>query len=269
LFAIPWEGRLLVGTTDTDFEGDSDHVGAQEDEVRYLLETLQSYFPDLSLTPSDVVATFAGLRPLLGADGGASASAVSREHRIVEEPSGLLTLIGGKLTTYRKMSEQVVDAVAAKLRTRHGIAAREACRTARVPIRSFATDGRATGVGRAGELGAETLRRLAVRYPGEEEVLAELVLGDPGLGEPLSPNSPYLGAEIVFACRHEMAATLPDLMIRRTHLFYREPDQGLALAPRVAELAGRALGWSEADRGRQLGLFEQAVGSSRGFRGGR
>lgn len=267
LFAIPWDGTLLVGTTDTDFDGEIDRPVATNDEVTYLLETLRSYFPDLTATSADVVGTFAGLRPLLAADGSSSASAVSREHKLVEESSGLLTLVGGKLTTYRKMAEEVVDRVAAKLRSEHGIQSRQSCRTARVPIRHFAAGGGRDALLRgASGVPPEAMQRFAARFPGEEDLLAALAREDRSLAVPLSPRSPYLAAEIVFACTHEMAATLPDLMIRRTRLFYREPDQGLSLAPRVADLAAAALGWSAAERSRQLELFTRAVAESRSFR---
>ena len=114
VFAIPWGDRTVVGTTDTDYRGDPDHVYAEPDDAAYLIETVNHYFPSVNLEVSDVLATWAGLRPLIAPKAGVSESDVSREHQILDRP-GFVTIAGGKLTTYRRMAAEVVDVVGAQI----------------------------------------------------------------------------------------------------------------------------------------------------------
>ena len=268
LFAIPWEDTLLVGTTDTDFEGNLDELAAEPGEVDYLLETLVSYFPKLSIGRGDILSTYAGVRPLLagpGANGGASAA--SREHKLLEESSGLLTLVGGKLTTFRKMAQQVVDRVGTILGSEHGLRMAEKCRTAELPLRSFTAEGPQRSTPSKGpEMSPETRERISGRYPGEEARLLELLKADPSLAEPLAPGSPHLGVEVAFACHHELALHLEDLMVRRLSLYYRETDQGLDAAARVAAIAAPILGWTTERVAQEQASYASVVAASRRFR---
>ena len=132
-FILPWKEKTLIGTTDTDFTGSPDEVLATPEDVDYLLRAASHYFPDLELKPSDVVGSFAGLRPLLHQEGG-GASAVSREHQIFESASGLTTIAGGKLTTYRRMAEEAVDVVVRRLGEGGNAKIFGPCRTAEISI---------------------------------------------------------------------------------------------------------------------------------------
>jgi glycerol-3-phosphate dehydrogenase len=275
MFVLPWGDFSYVGTTDTDFRGDPSDVRADAADVRYLLESANSIFPEARLGEADVVSTWAGLRPLLAppdTDGGRPESATSREHEIWQDRTGLLNIAGGKLTTYRVMAAEAADEAARILRERFGVRSGPS-RTEDLPLPAaprepwdvFLERVRA----RAAALGLDeaTALHLARFYGTEAEALLDEVEEDAALGIRLVPTLPYLRAEIARGVRCEMALTLEDLLTRRMHLFYEARDGGLSVAHEVAEAmaAEPGIGWSEAEVDRQVERYRAAVDATRGF----
>ncbi len=254
MFVLPWDAVTIIGTTDTDFRDDPADVAPTSGDVTYLLRSANALFPDARLTAGDVIAAWAGLRPLLRDGDAGSTAAVPREHRIVESASGLLTIAGGKLTTYRSMAAELVDAVAARLHRMDGrrVAPRAATGTAPLPGGEVADlDLLVRELGK--EAVAEPLaRHLVARYGSEAMAVANLASRDLTLAAPLGPGVATLRAEVVHQARREMALDVSDVMVRRTDLFRRDPGQGAEVSPVVAGLLARELGWDAAREAESL-----------------
>jgi glycerol-3-phosphate dehydrogenase len=275
LFAIPWGDRTYVGTTDTDYEGDPADVAATRSDVDYLLEATSAYFPSANLTHADVISTWAGLRPLI-AEEGVSESQVSREHQIVVRDDGLITIAGGKLTTYRRMAAEIVDTAVRMLEmTRDLMRELAPARTDKVPLpggEGWPADddhGKvAAEVAKIakGALDDESALALASTYGTRASVLAERMAADAALAARLVPGRPERMAQVDFAVDEELAATLTDVMVRRTQLFYRDVDQGLGAIGAIAAHMQRRLGWSDARRDAELAAYRAEVERSRRWR---
>jgi glycerol-3-phosphate dehydrogenase len=257
MFAIPWEDQTLVGTTDTDYDARPENVAADADDVRYLLEAVNAYFPAAGLGESDVVGAYAGLRPLVAPAEAESPSETSREEEIFESTSGLLSLGGGKLTTYRRVSEKVVDRVVARLRTLDPERRFEECRTGEVPLPGARVEDRDRGgfVGFAKRLRANVppavddglVRHLLGRYGAAARELVATVLRDPASAGRLIAGLPYRRIEVTRAASAEMAVTLDDVLRRRLPISFRHPDGGAAIASEVGALMRDVLGWNAAE----------------------
>ncbi|ONF68779.1 glycerol-3-phosphate dehydrogenase/oxidase [Amycolatopsis keratiniphila] len=223
-----WGDVVVVGTTDTDYDGSTDDVHCTRDEMEFLLEGATIAF-DTKLGPEDVLGSYAGLRPLVGGSEGTTLD-MRRDHHITVA-SGMVTVTGGKLTTSRHMGELVVDETL-------GLLGRKArCRTKNLPLLGGAGyDAEATAAtgGTAAHLGG--------RYGTEARFVSALVDEDPTLGEPLIPGQPHLKAEVVFAARSEMARSVDDVLSRRTRLRLFARDASAEAAPLVGELLGAELG---------------------------
>lgn len=292
LFAIPWQGRTLLGTTDTD-PAPGDDTGDYLDsdcevspaEVNYVLAAANQTF-GTHLTPDDVISSFAGWRPLVApAETGLSASAVSREHEIMETASGLLAIAGGKLTSYRTMARQVVDRVCENLR-QQGFSALGKSVIETTPLSGSELQGRRLDAWVAAAtadpppgLDARATAILAERYGTNWPVLRALVLETPALAEPLTaPQAPtqHWCVEVAYAVRHEGAATPEDFLMRRTRLYLIDADQGLTLVEQVADLMADMLterqAWSSADRVRwrqqMVERYQDRVKQARQLRAG-
>jgi glycerol-3-phosphate dehydrogenase len=225
LFLIPWHGRVLVGTTDTPMTTADLEPRALPDEVEFVLRNAGRY---LTKDPGrgDVLSVFAGQRPLVRGDV-ADTKKISREHEVHVSNSGLVTILGGKWTTYRKMAEDtLVDAIAVG-----GLPTR-ACVTEQLPLHGHVARG---GAG----LPPESTRRA---YGADLPAVEALAEEDPTLAEPLHPNLPYTGAQIVWGARREMARTLDDVLARRTRALILDARAASEIAPRAAELLARELG---------------------------
>lgn len=278
LFAVPWGDRAYVGTTDTDYEGDLDELAATREDVQYLLQAVGSYFPAHRLTADDVIATWAGLRPLMAAPKGVHESQISREHWIEVGDDGLVTIGGGKLTTYRRMASDVVEAALRRLRSLGELpAGLGPAHSDRHPLPGAvgwpAEAGAEAVVERVlaaaeGRLSKPTALHLAGVYGMRAIPLAKLCVGEPSLAEPVVEGSNVILAQIRWAMQHELADSLSDVLLRRTQLFYRMYDQGLAIAPRVAEIMAAWLKWDESRLLDELQAYEQAVALSRRWRTG-
>ncbi len=268
VFCIPFGlGRTVIGTTDTFFDGSPDELSPTRDDVQYLLETANAYFPRAQLTFDDVLATWSGLRPLLKPDDeNAGASAVSREHEIYESP-GFITIAGGKLTTFRLMAAQVVDVALKQL------GARVKSPTANRPLPgAVGLDGSDAALdalekslsGHGLPDGAP--RYLAHEYGTRAKQVLQRIADDASAGERLDPELPGVMAQVDLAVDEEFARTLTDVLGRRVPLLLRARDQGLAAAPKVAARMAARLGWDEARTEAELAAYRATVAATRAFR---
>ena len=272
-FTIPWHKRTVIGTTDTDYDGDLDRVVASGADVDYLLRTANHYFPGTRLTRADVLATWAGLRPLIAADS-VKTSDVSREHELFTEPGGVLTITGGKLTTYRRMAREVVDAAVERLRGTGFAEEVGPCVTMRRHLRGGVGMGKSVTPEALGErlaartgVPADVALNLALTYGGRALELSSILGRDRSLHERLDPEFGYVWAQLDYAVETEMATTVDDFLGRRVPLLLMSRDQGLSVAPEVARRMGALLGWDNATRARMLADYERIVADSRAFRG--
>ena len=247
IFVVPWPGanRVYVGTTDTDYDGPLDRPMCTAADVAYLLDAVNAALTT-TLTAADVVGTWAGLRPLLAGAANQRSADLSRRHRVSRGPDGLVTIAGGKLTTYRAMAADTVDAVEAELGRPHTPS----------PTATLALRG-ALAV-RDGKLG-----HLAGRYGAEARVIEAIMAADPSLGEPLVPTLPYLRAEAVYAARYEMARTLDDVLSRRTRSLILGRDASMAVAADVARLLAGELGWTEAETDAHVAAYRACADAER------
>ncbi len=259
-FLIPWGQHTIAGTTDTDYAGDLDNPAADRDDVAYLLEALNHNFPEEHITEADIVSTFAGLRPLIYAEGGTYS--ISREHQIYRSPSGLITVAGGKLTTHRLMAEQIVDLAARVLAREHGVGAQRPCATRKM------LPGAEVVSNAAAWMADPAVRdHLVNTYGADAAWIAAYVEENPTLGERIVPELPYLMAEPLYAVQHEMAVSLTDVLIRRTHVIYEVPGGGRGRARAVADLLAPRLGWTAEDVERELSEYRRQVALTRAWRG--
>jgi glycerol-3-phosphate dehydrogenase len=253
-FVVPWAGRALLGTTDDPYTGPLDGPVASRQEAAYLLRHARRYLRRVER--GDVVGVCAGLRPLMEGGGGRVAD-LSRRHASVESPRGLVSIIGGKLTTYRQMAEETVDLLA----RRDG--GGRPCRTATLPLVGSAGLAEAEQVLASSGLAREQQRHLLRAYGGASMEVLALAGADPTLLHPLVDGLPVVAAEVVYACQREQAVSLADVMFLRTRLSVLADDAGEAALERVSELMTAALGWSAAEQRRQRERWEAAVDRER------
>lgn len=278
MFAIPWRERTVLGTTDTDFEGSADEVCAELDDIRYLCDSANGCFPGASLVPDDVIATWAGLRPLIRSDA-ESESDISREHEIFTRDDGLVIIAGGKLTTYRRMAKQAVDAAVRSLTSRGQLDAGklEQANTKHRPLPGAVglVEPSLEGVAVIGRelmerygLDVDSATHLCGVYGVRAQLIAERIAegqrgGEARWGARLDPELPYLWAEIDFAAQHDLAITLEDVLGRRVPLLLTSRDQGLSVCEQVADRLAELLGWDAAERQRNLDEYCHEVALSR------
>jgi glycerol-3-phosphate dehydrogenase len=264
MFVLPWGEVTIVGTTDTDTTEAPDDVAPSREDVTYLLRSANAIFPAARLQLGDVIAAWAALRPLLHSPA-ADAGSVPREHHLEESPSGLLTITGGKLTTYRVMAAQTVDGVVRRLHALDGRHPATRARTDRLPLPGGELADLAQLVEELGKEGlpAPVAGHLATAYGSEAPAVVNLARGDEALAEPLLPGAPWLRAEVVHQARREMALTVADVLMRRIHVFHTVRDQGRAVAPDVARLLGRELGWSGHDEAAAVDAYGAEVAAMR------
>ncbi|HEX3479629.1 MAG TPA: glycerol-3-phosphate dehydrogenase [Kofleriaceae bacterium] len=275
MFAIPWRERTVLGTTDTDFTGTADEVAADADDVRYLCDSANGVFPSAALTPDDVIATWAGLRPLIAAPPNVDESDVSREHEVFTRSDGLVIIAGGKLTTYRRMARQAVHETL-KLLDQLGepvTAARTTTKHRPLPGANGLAQADLEGVAAIGRrlmadhrLDVDTATHLCGVYGARAHLLAARIAEDRTLGERIDPELPYVWAEVEFAARHDLARTVEDVLARRVPLLLVSRDQGLGVCDRVADALAARLGWTADQRTRMLSEYRAEVALSRRWR---
>ncbi|HTB70438.1 MAG TPA: glycerol-3-phosphate dehydrogenase/oxidase [Solirubrobacteraceae bacterium] len=250
IFALPWLGHTLIGTTDNDYEGSLDHVEPSDDDVAYLLDAVNEFF-GRSFGAGDLTGAFAGVRPLISTGDPKKSVDISRKAELYETSSGMITITGGKLTTWRRMAKMTVDRLVER-------EARDApCRTHEIPL------GQAIAVEqlpRVEGVPERSYEQLAARYGhAAHEVLA--LAGERGeLAQPIVPGLPDLLAEVALAARHEQARSVGDALLRRTRLGLlaaRELAGSVAPAPvaRVADVLAGELGWDAARTAAELDAF--------------
>jgi glycerol-3-phosphate dehydrogenase len=269
-FALPAARRSIIGTTDTDWHPAAraasptltDEIRARRQDVDYLLEAANHAFPAARLTPDDVISTYAGLRPLFAAPAD-TPSSTSREHEIIREPDGLITVVGGKLTTFRRMAEETVDAVVERLRDRGVERPVGPCVTRTRPLPG--RDGAPAQLS-AHKLAPDVERHLLTAYGAKIAAVLAPVAERPDLGQRIDPELPYLWAEIVHGAQREHVLEVEDALARRIPLFRDARDQGLGAAERAAALIGEVLGWSDERRAGSLARYRAAVALSRRWR---
>ena len=256
LFIIPFHEHWLIGTTDTPWSLDLAHPAACAGDIEYLLGRANRVLAD-PLTRDDIIGVFAGLRPLVTGSAGAT-SQLSREHAITRPAPGMVTIAGGKFTTYRVMAKDVVDAA---LEERGG--AVPTSRTAEMPLVGSegwdelwaGREALATSHG----VSLATIEHLLERHGSYTEQVLDLIAERPELGERLDPDAPYLKAEIVWAAQSEGALHLDDLLTRRTRLSIEVKDRGLAAAEGAARLVAPVLGWDETSIAREIEHYDLRV----------
>ena len=249
LFVIPWQHRIVVGTTDTDYAGDLDDPRATADEIRRVVESAARSFPDADIRMNDVITSFAGLRPLAGGDDGAT-SELSRREAITENQAGLISISGGKLTAWRAMAERVVDLAVKRLASRDASANEwRRSRSAEIELANNAhfTSDEATDAARIARdfaVPVATVEHLMQTYGGNCVTVLELARQRDEWKRTLIEGLPHIEAEVIYAARYEMAATVEDVLSRRTRIGLLTRDGGAACAARIAQLMIEATGAS-------------------------
>jgi glycerol-3-phosphate dehydrogenase len=270
IFVVPWAadeaggpsepGRYTyMGTTDTDYEGSLDDPHCTADDVAYVLDAVNAW-TSADLTTEDVTATWAGLRPLIRDARSSRTADLSRRHKVIVSTEGLVTVTGGKLTTYRKMAADTVDAVLGAP-TRRRI--RRASPTTRLPLVGGDAGGRpgpevAALAERLG-VSRSTQTHLAGRHGTETGDVLRLCESRPELAERLHPALPYIRAEVIWAARVEMAQSVDDVLARRMRASLLDRKAALESAPLVATLLAGELGLDDATQAAQVADFERAI----------
>ena len=275
MFAIPWRERTVIGTTDTDYAGGADDVAADADDVKYLCDSGNGYFPGAKLEPGDVIATWAGLRPLIAAPPNVDESEISREHEVFLRNDGLVIIAGGKLTTYRRMAREAVNKTIDLLTELNEPIAPTRASTKARPLPGAAGLERTDleGVAAIGRrlmdefgLDADTATHLCGVYGTRSPMLAARIATERALGERLDPELPYVWAEVEFAATHDLARTVEDVLARRVPLLLVGRDQGLGVSERVAEVLAAIHDYGEAQRVQMVAEYAAEVALSRRWR---
>jgi glycerol-3-phosphate dehydrogenase len=243
MFAIPWHGHALVGTTDTPIAEPTLEPRAFDEEIAFILETAAQYL-HRPPTRADVLSVSVGIRPLVRAEGAVSTPALSRDHTIHIDLSGLLTIAGGKWTTYRHMAEDAVNQAAMLARLPE-----KTCVTRTLNIHGFHPH--------AGKFGALSV------YGSDALVIQDLMRAHPPLAERLHPALPYCRAEVVWAVRVEMARSVEDVLARRCRALILNAAAAVEMAPEVAALMAAELGHDDAWQRREVAAFTQLAGQYR------
>lgn len=239
MFAIPWHGHTLVGTTDSPVDSTPLEPVPMEQEVEFMLATAALYL-ERKPTKADILSQFAGIRPLVRAGDGKNTAALSRDHTLHIDASGLVSVTGGKWTTYRNMAEDCVNQAAVLARLPD-----HACVTRTLNIHGYHQHAEHFG---------------SLRYYGSEApALQDLIRHEPTLGEPLDAALPIGGAEVVWAVRREMARSVEDVLARRTRALFLNARAAVRMAPAVARLMARELGRDAAWVGEQIRAFESVA----------
>jgi glycerol-3-phosphate dehydrogenase len=246
LFVLPWLGHTLIGTTDEAARPDEPPIAGDE-AVDYLMRHANRYL-SRPIERADIRAAWAGLRPLIRDPRATDTAGLARDHVIVEGPSGMITIGGGKWTTYRKMAQDAVDYAIRQA----NLSPAAPCRTASLPLvgAEGLNPASATEMKTRHALDADVAQHLLRAYGSRAEQVAGL-LAQVGLAR-LEAGHPFLEAEVVWAVRHELAQTALDVLARRTRLAFLDQPAARAALPRVVELLAAELGWDGARRSREI-----------------
>ncbi len=260
-WAIPWDKHALVGTTDDDYRGDPAEVAVARRDVDYLLATVNAYFPTAKLQHTDVISTTVGLRPMVSPKNQAAAGSVSREHGIFAAAGGLISIAGGKFTTYRSMAKELIDKASAALKEEFDMEIPSSA-TERIPIKK---EGQLVCLP---NLPVDVMNHGLNFYGEEFAVMTAWMEEEPQLCHRVHEGLPHCWAEIRYAVEYEQAVTLDDVMRRRTMIFLKSPDQGAAVAPNVAEFIRNLLGETQQWCDSQVAVYMQTIAESRSWEKG-
>ncbi|WP_028660709.1 glycerol-3-phosphate dehydrogenase/oxidase [Nocardioides insulae] len=264
LFVIPWGRHWIIGTTDTAWDLDKAHPAASRTDIDYVLGQVNAVLRE-PLGPADVEGVYAGLRPLLSGESEPT-SRISREHTVVTPVPGLVMIAGGKLTTYRVMAEDAVDAAGHSLATTTDLRVGASVTD---QVRLLGADGfearrnQRVRLARRSGLHVSRIDHLLDRYGGLIDDLLALVADRSDLRAPLAGAEDYLAAEVVYAVTHEGALHLDDLLARRTRISIETFDRGVSAAPGVAALMATELGWDDARRDAEVDHYLRRVEAER------
>ena len=254
LFLVPWGPRITIGTTDTQ-GGDIENPQVNSDDIAYLLRHVNRYMR-CNLTEADIISTWAGYRPLVSSRSNISSSKLSRTHIVADGAGGMVTVIGGKLTTYRRMAQDVLDHVAKQrgypvshLTEQLSLEGSLGWKNAAATVEAAAS--------RYG-LQPDTVERLNT-YGTEALHILHMIDEDKALAERIVPDLPYIMAEVVYACRYEMAITVADVLERRLHVNFEDWKRGVGAAPAVATVMAHEMDWDPAEAARQVESYRQLV----------
>ena len=268
VFVVPWGDHAgeasrvtYIGTTDTDYDGSIEDPTCTPDDVEYLLRAINGAIEG-TITDADIVGTWAGLRPLVKDAGSERTADLSRRHKVRQSDSGLVTITGGKLTTYREMAEDTVDEVRSLLTGDARSRGKRKTQTKKLLLHGAKHFDAARGTTVEG-LTTEQVDHLIGRFGNETAAVVALIEADSGLAEPLVAGLPYLRAEALFAVREEMARSLDDVLSRRTRARLLARDASAEAAASVAALIGPDLGWDETEQAAQVNAYRDSIVAER------
>jgi glycerol-3-phosphate dehydrogenase len=248
IFALPWLGRTLIGTTDNDYEGELDHIHPSEEDVDYLLAAVNEFF-DAELGREHISGAYAGVRPLISTGDPKKSVDISRKAELYETSSGMITITGGKLTTWRRMAKMTVD----RLVERDALEA--ACRTHEIPLGQAVA---AEDLERVEGVAEPAYEALAGRYGYRARDVLQIAAQRGELAQPIVDGLPDLLAEVVHAARHEQARSIGDALLRRTRLGLLAAHQlDGGTVERVAAALAPELGWDRARTAAEIASFAQ------------
>lgn len=268
VYIVAWDNISYIGTTETEDVRDADTCRATAEDVVYLLRSVNALFPAARLGPEDIVSTWAGVRSLIRQPDVEHAMDLPRGHRVSIGPNGLITVAGGRLTAHRLIAADVMDAVAQRLREQDGrrIPARAATATEPLPggevrdLEVLISDAVREGLPR------QVAEHLVYHYGTETPAVVRLAQAEPTLARPVVEGYLTLRAQLVHALRREMAVTLADLLVRRTHVFYQMVGHAVPEAPELVDLAANELRWDANRRAAELAAYLQEIRSAMAFR---
>jgi glycerol-3-phosphate dehydrogenase len=254
LFALPAEAHAIIGTTDTFTSESPDDVRASNEDVRYLLDAANYFFPGAQLAPNDVVSAWAGIRPLLPTTADTPGGA-TREHMVQTDDAGVVTITGGKLTTYRVMANDVLDEAANRLQRP---LSPDSTGDAPLPGGDFSSLAALTDEAMS-TVGDQALATHLTESYGTRWRAVWSDVRDAGGAERLDDSLPYVAGELRYAVREELACTLGDLLVRRTHVAFETRDHGVGVAKRAARIVAPLLGWDAETTRRALDDYSREV----------
>ena len=258
LFIVPWESRAIFGTTDTG-SGDLDHPTATQEDISYLLKYLNRYL-NVNLTEENIISSYVGYRPLVRSRKSKSSTAkLSRTHAVLQHPSGLVTIVGGKLTTYRRMAQDTLDVLSRRDGSPplHPTQSLPLQGSAGWPREQKKLEARGTTLG----LSPDIIKHLGHSYGTEAYKLLDMIEADRANATRLISDLPYIRAEILFACRYEMAMTPGDVLARRMSITLEDRQRGLGIVDEVAAIMAQELNWSPAQQQPLVDSFRGIVQS--------
>jgi glycerol-3-phosphate dehydrogenase len=263
IFAVPWKQFVFLGTTDTDYDSDPDRIPTEHQEVDYLLEAFNYYFPNVNLKYKNIISTYAGLRPLTF-DEKKTTSSVTREYQIFEQPQNFFNIVGGKLTTYRTMAKEMINRISKRLEKTFNISPKNSkCMTDIIPLYGgdisdypkFFEDWKIRLI-KQNHLDPDIAEHLIETYGSH---LPEMLNYIKKSSKRFLPGLPYIWGELDYALEHEMAMALDDFLIRRTHLFSLDSKHGFYLHEEIASRLAQKLGWSNEEKRKQIEGYKAKI----------